>query len=317
MSPFLLVVCGLLLLIAGGEFLVRSSVGLSVKLNLSKMVIGLTVVSCATSAPELIVSVQSAINGFPALALGNIIGSNIANIALVLGITAMISNLTMSKLFIRFNWTWMMGMSAMLYIFLHTGNNLLRWEGSILLLAMMVFLVVLIKNARNNPEIIIDDSVPIITKWRSIVVFLIIGGLSLWLGSELLVQGAVTIANNMGIPESIIAVSMVAVGTSIPELAASIIAAIKKENAISLGNLIGSNIFNIGFVLGMTSIIKPITIDQKSIMLIHSDIYWMLGIAMILLPLALLPKRYFITRWNGLVLILTYISFIYLAFSTL
>ncbi len=264
MSPYLLVVFGLLLLIAGGEFLVRSLVGLSVKLNLSKMVIGLTVVSCATSAPELIVSVQSAINGYPALALGNIIGSNIANIALVLGATAMISSLTMSKLFIKFNWAWMMGMSGLLYIFLNTGNNLLRWEGAMLLTAMTIFVIVLIKNARNNPEIVVDESAPVVTNWLHIVVFLVIGGLFLWLGSELFVKGAVRIANDLGIPESIIAVSMVAVGTSIPELAASMIAAIKKENAISLGNLIGSNIFNIGFVLGITSILKPITIEKKA-----------------------------------------------------
>jgi cation:H+ antiporter len=312
MSIFYLLI-GLVLLVIGGEFLVRSSVGLSLKLHLSKMIIGLTVVSFATSAPELIVSVQSALDGLSGLALGNVIGSNIANIALVLGATALIAPLAIDKDFFKFNWPWMMGFSILLYVLLQSGYNLVRWEGAVLLGAIVVFLILLIRRARKNPEATDLEEELQEAKWWKIFLFLFLGGIALWQGSELLVQGAVDIAAKLGIPESIIAVSVVAVGTSVPELAASIIAALKKEKAISLGNLIGSNIFNIGSVLGITALIQPIQIEEKGMGLLTNDIYWMLGIAFVLLPLAFLPKAYRISRYKGAI----YLLFIYSAFSTL
>lgn len=317
MNPVIYLIAGLVLLVAGGEFLVRSSVGLSLKLNLSKMIIGLTVVSFATSAPELIVSIQSALDGFSGLALGNIIGSNIANIALVLGVTAMISSLFIDKDFFKFNWPWMMAFSLVFYGMLQTGHKLERWEGAVLLIMMVTFLVLLIKRALKNPQVAAIDEPLNDAQWWQIMLFLALGGLALWKGSEWLVVGAVEIASNLGIPESIIAVSMVAIGTSVPELAASIIAAVKKEKAISLGNLIGSNIFNIGFVLGITSVIQPITVDSPSMGLVTSDIYWMLGISFSLLPLAFLLQRYVITRFKGILLVTLYALFLYLAFATL
>jgi cation:H+ antiporter len=316
MSIFYLLI-GLVLLVIGGEFLVRSSVGLSLKLHLSKMIIGLTVVSFATSAPELIVSVQSALDGLSGLALGNVIGSNIANIALVLGATALIAPLAIDKDFFKFNWPWMMGFSILLYILLQSGYNLVRWEGAVLLGAIVVFLILLIRRARKNPEATDLEEELQEAKWWKIFLFLFLGGIALWQGSELLVQGAVDIAAKLGIPESIIAVSVVAVGTSVPELAASIIAALKKEKAISLGNLIGSNIFNIGSVLGITALIQPIQIEEKGMGLLTNDIYWMLGIAFVLLPLAFLPKAYRISRYKGVLYLAIYLLFIYSAFSTL
>ncbi|MEN8817302.1 MAG: calcium/sodium antiporter [Nonlabens sp.] len=316
MSLFYLMI-GLVLLVVGGEFLVRSSVGLSLKLNLSRMIIGLTVVSFATSAPELLVSVQSALDGLSGLALGNVIGSNIANIALVLGATALIAPLAIDKDFFKFNWPWMMAFSILLYILLLTDNNLVRWEGAVLLGSIIVFLVLLIRRARKNPEAVEVEEELQESKWWKIIMFLVLGGIALWQGSELLVQGAVEIAANLGIPESIIAVSMVAIGTSVPELAASIIAALKKEKAISLGNLIGSNIFNIGSVLGITAMIQPIQIEEKGLGLLNNDIYWMLGIAFALLPLAFLPKAYYISRYKGIIYISSYAIFLYLTFFTL
>jgi cation:H+ antiporter len=316
MSIFYLLI-GLVLLVIGGEFLVRSSVGLSLKLHLSKMIIGLTVVSFATSAPELIVSVQSALDGLSGLALGNVIGSNIANIALVLGATALIAPLAIDKDFFKFNWPWMMGFSILLYVLLQSGYNLVRWEGAVLLGAIVVFLILLIRRARKNPEATDLEEELQEAKWWKIFLFLFLGGIALWQGSELLVQGAVDIAAKLGIPESIIAVSVVAVGTSVPELAASIIAALKKEKAISLGNLIGSNIFNIGSVLGITALIQPIQIEEKGMGLLTNDIYWMLGIAFALLPLAFLPKAYRISRYKGVLYLAIYLLFIYSAFSTL
>jgi cation:H+ antiporter len=316
MSIFYLIV-GFVLLVIGGEFLVRSSVGLSLKLNLSKMIIGLTVVSFATSAPELIVSVQSALDGFSGLALGNVIGSNIANIALVLGTTALIAPLAIDKDFFKFNWPWMMAFSILLYVLLLSGNNLVRWEGALLLGSIVIFLILLIRRARKNKETVTIDEELQESVWWKIILFLILGGIALWQGSVLLVNGAVEIAATLGIPESIIAVSMVALGTSVPELAASIIAALKKEKAISLGNLIGSNIFNIGSVLGITAIIQPIQIEEKGLGLLNNDIYWMLGIAFALLPLAFLPKAYHISRYKGIIYLCAYLLFLYVAFSTL
>jgi cation:H+ antiporter len=316
MSIFYLLI-GLVLLVIGGEFLVRSSVGLSLKLHLSKMIIGLTVVSFATSAPELIVSVQSALDGLSGLALGNVIGSNIANIALVLGATALIAPLAIDKDFFKFNWPWMMGFSILLYVLLQSGYNLVRWEGAVLLGAIVIFLILLIRRARKSPEAVDVEEELQETKWWKIFLFFALGGIALWQGSELLVQGAVDIAAKLGIPESIIAVSVVAVGTSVPELAASIIAALKKEKAISLGNLIGSNIFNIGSVLGITALIQPIQIEEKGMGLLTNDIYWMLGIAFVLLPLAFLPKAYRISRYKGVLYLAIYLLFIYSAFSTL
>jgi cation:H+ antiporter len=312
---------GFISLILGGELLVRASVGLSLKLNLSRMIIGLTVVSFATSAPELIVSIQSAVDGLPGLAVGNVVGSNIANIGLVLAVTALISPLAIDEDFYKFNWPWMLGFTVLCCVFLIAGKNLLRWEGVILLILLGLFIFLLIQRARRKPAAVdldLDiDETNSSTRWWKIIVFLVIGGAALWMGSEWLVQGAVSIATDLEIPESVIGVSMIAIGTSVPELAASIIAALKKEKAISLGNLIGSNIFNIASVLGITALIEPIYIKSESMQLLDSDIWWMLAYAAILLPLGWVATRYRIGRWKGLILLGGYSLFLYIAFSTL
>ncbi len=306
---------------AGGELLVRSSVGLSLKLNLSRMIIGLTVVSFATSAPELIVSVQGALNGLSGLAVGNVIGSNIANIGVVLGATALVSPLAIDKDFFKFNWPWMIAFSLLCYFLLITDNNLLRYEGVGLLILLIIFMVLLIRRARKQPDAVdldLDEQTAVKNNpWWKILAFLALGGAALWLGSEWLVKGAVEIATALDIPESVIAVSMIAIGTSVPELAASLIAALKKEKAISLGNLIGSNIFNIGSVLGITAVIEPIHLKTESLSLLSSDIFWMIGFAVVLLPIAHLPTRYQIARIKGLILLIAYGLFIYSIFNTL
>jgi len=310
----LFIFLGLLLLVVGGEFLVRSSVGLSFKLRLSKMVIGLTVVSFATSAPELLVSLQAALKGFSDISLGNVIGSNIANIGLVLGITAIISTLTIDKDFYKFNWPVMMLFSIALYFFLWNDHVLSPSEGIGLLLAMAVYLIVLIRRSKKKKNIEIeevDSSLQRATTFR-IIVWLLIGGLALWGGAELLVRGAVDLAEAMGISERVIAVTMIAVGTSIPELAASVIAALKKEKAISLGNLIGSNIFNIGSVLGITALIQPIAVKSEQIL--SNDIFWMLGFSAILIPLAFLPEKFNLSRYKGILLFVAYVAFVSFAF---
>lgn len=311
----LFVFLGLLLLVIGGEFLVRSSVALSFRLRLSKMVIGLTVVSFATSAPELLVSVQAALEGFSDISLGNVIGSNIANIGLVLGITAFIAPLTIDRDFYKFNWPVMMLLSIALYFLLKSGNGLSRLEGTVFVILLVVYLFLLIKRARNQKESKpvddgIDDGLSKTSSFK-IIIWLLLGGLGLWGGSELLVTGAVDMATALGVTERVIAVTMIAIGTSVPELAASVIAALKKEKAISLGNLIGSNIFNIASVLGITAVIKPIAIQSQEVL--TNDIFWMLGFAAILIPLAFLPKKFEIGRLKGLLILAAYVGFISMA----
>ncbi|MDX6747618.1 calcium/sodium antiporter [Polaribacter sp. PL03] len=305
------VIIGLILLVLGGEFLVRSSIGLSFKLNISKMVIGMTVVSFATSAPELLVSLQAALDGSPAIAINNVIGSNIANIGLVLGITAIIGPIAVSKDFYKLNWPVMMLFSVVLYYFLSNDNVLSQLEGITLLVGLVVFLFVLIRNARKEEVSVeeVDDALASIG-YGKIFLWLIIGGLALYFGSEFLVEGAKDIANNLGVSEGVISITMIAIGTSVPELAASVIAAMKGEKAISLGNLIGSNIFNIASVLGLTSIIKEIPVTEPQIL--SRDIFWMLGFAAVLLLLVFLPKKFVLSRFKGAFLFLGYALFIYM-----
>ena len=314
MISILFVLIGLTLLVVGGEFLVRASVALSFKLNLSKMVIGLTVVSFATSAPELLVSLQAAMDGFSDISLGNVIGSNIANIGLVLGITAMIGPLAIDKDFYKFNWPVMMLLSMLLYVLLANDDLLTRLDGAILLGALVVYLVLLIRRARKQAGVDVeevDDTLSSTTNFKMIV-WLLIGGVALYGGSELLVMGAVDIAKSLGVGERVIAVTMIAVGTSVPELAASVIAAMKQEKAISLGNLIGSNIFNIASVLGLTALVQPVIV--KSAEVLTNDIFWMLGFALVLLPLAFFPKKLQIGRAKGFLIFAAYAVFIALTF---
>lgn len=310
----LFVFLGLILLVVGGEFLVRASVAISFKLNLSRMVIGLTVVSFATSAPELLVSLQAALDGFSDISLGNVIGSNIANIGLVLGITAIISPILIDRDFYKFNWPVMMLFSVVLYFLLLSGRELTRVEGIALMVALFLYLFFLIRRARASEALEVeevDENLEVASNFKMII-WLLIGGAALWGGSELLITGAVNIATAMGISERVISVTMIAVGTSVPELAASVIAALKQEKAISLGNLIGSNIFNIASVLGITALVQPILVKSDAIL--SNDIFWMIAFAFILIPLAFLPKKFDLGRIKGLVLFVGYVVFISLAF---
>ncbi|WP_405205458.1 calcium/sodium antiporter [Aquimarina sp. LLG6339-5] len=313
-QSILFVIIGFVLLVVGGEYLVRSSVALSFRLKLSKMVIGLTVVSFATSAPELLVSLQAALGGSADLSLSNVIGSNVANIGLVLGITALIGPLAIDKDFYKFNWPVMMLLSLVLYFFLDNDGVLTRVEGGVLLGSLFVYMFLLIKRARKHADKTaedVDDSLEKISNFKMIL-WLLIGGVALYFGSELLVEGAKDIATRMGVSEAVIGLTMVAIGTSVPELAASVIAALKQEKAISLGNLIGSNIFNIASVLGVTSLIQPIAVTDTRLM--NIDIFWMLGFAMILLPLAFIPKKMVLGRPKGFLIFSCYCVFIALVF---
>ena len=309
---FLFIILGLVLLVLGGDWLLKSAVGMSLRLNISKIVIGMTVVSFATSAPELIVSVKSAMAGFPDIALGNVVGSNIANIGLILGVVMIISKMKVDLSFFKTDWPAMIIASFLLYGMLLYDNEINRSEGFILFVLLIVFVIYLIKSQKNSEEEIeipLDDTM----KMYQIIWFLVIGVIALYGGSELLIKGAVNVAQTFGVSDRIIAVTVVAVGTSIPEFSASLIAAIKKESSISIGNILGSNIFNILSVLGLTAIIHPIKlVDNK---LLTFDILWMIGFALVLLPLVLMPKRGFLDSRAGIILLTGYILFVYLTFA--
>jgi cation:H+ antiporter len=308
MLNLLLIVSGLTLLILGGNWLLKAAVSLALSLKIPKIVIGMTVVSFATSAPELIVSINAAVEGFPDLALGNVVGSNIANLALVLGITIILGHIDVTKSFYITDWPMMMLASLMFFFFIYFDGTLQRHEGIIMVIFLFLFLVYLLRYQK--PAVIDEmpeDDQPL--PWFKTALFMGLGGTALWGGSELLIQGAVGMAKMYGVSERAIGVTVVSVGTSIPELAASVIAMLKKEKAISVGNLIGSNIFNLLAVLGITAIINPLkAVDPR---LLGSDIFWMLGVSFLMLPLVFLPRGMRLGWRDGIVLVAVYCVFVY------
>ena len=300
---------GFLLLVLGGEFIVRASIAISFKFNISKVVIGMTVVAFATSLPELLVSLKAAVNGSSSIAINNVIGSNIANIGLVLGLTAIIGNIPVVKSFYRLDWPVMIFFSLMLYIFLYNDNLLSSFEGLVLFSSLIIFLFFVIRynTMELSADDIIDDNLNNTSGFK-ILIWTIFASFSLYYGAEWLVASAIDLANSMGVSEAVISVSVIAIGTSIPELATSVIAIAKNEKGISIGNLIGSNIFNIGSVLGLTTIIKPILITDSNIL--ERDIVWMLFFAFLVFVISLIPKKNNITKIKGFLLVFLYSVFI-------
>ncbi len=285
---FIAIVVGLLLLIKGGDWLLKSSVSLSLNLSIPKAVIGMTVVSFATSAPELIVSIQSALAGYSDIALGNVVGSNIANLAFVLAITILITPIAVPKSFLKTDWPMLM-LATILFIGMIAFDGILSSvEGLVMVLILIAFLYYLLKG-QGVSEVTEEASeeFELLNSFQTIQ-YLIAGGFALWLGSETLVRGAISLASLMGVSERVISISIISVGTSIPELSASIIAIIRKEKAISLGNLIGSNIFNILAVMGITSMIQPISVQDPS--LITNDFIWMFAISLLVLLMVFVPR---------------------------
>ena len=291
----------------------KSSVALSLKLALSRMVIGMTVVSFATSAPELIVSIQAALTGHSDISLGNVIGSNIANLGFVLSIVVLINTININKTFYTTDWPMMIFSSIIFSIMIYYDSKISSFVGLILFIFLIVFIVYLI-NRKNSTDFVEDSSDEFQELSNiKIIFFLLIGGFSLWLGSDLLVKGSVNLAERIGISDRVIAITIVSIGTSIPELSASIIAIINKERAISIGNLIGSNIFNILSVMGTTALIYPIKLIDQAIL--EVDLFWMLGVSLLILPLVFFPKRMRLGRFEGLILLVVYGAFLVQIFS--
>ena len=305
---FIAIFIGLVLLIKGGELLFDGSIAFSLKLNIPKFIVGMTVVSIATSAPEFIVSIQAAIMGHPDLALGNVIGSNLANIALVLGIIIIVTPIKVDKLFYKNDWPVMM-IVTLIFIFLVSKDSYLgKTDGIILLLFLVFYFIYLFVFQRNRIDDSEINSFTTNFPFFKILSLMLFGSFFLWLGSEVLIKGSVNLASQIGISERIISVSVIAFGTSIPELSTSIIAIINKEKGISIGNLIGSNIIDMLGVIGITVIFAPITnLDQE---FINNDLIWMISVAFILLPLLFLNKKLEFGRIEGIILIVVYGVFI-------
>ena len=305
---FIAICIGLVLLIKGGELLFDGSIAFSLKMDIPKFIVGMTVVSIATSAPEFIVSIQAALMNYPNLALGNVIGSNLANIALVLGIIIVITPIKVDKLFYKIDWPVMMVVTLIFVFLVSKDNSLGKMDGIILLILLIIYFIFLFFFQRNR----IDDSeVNSFTSdfsFSKIFSLMLFGAFFLWLGSEVLIKGSVNLASQIGISERIISISIIAFGTSIPELSTSIIAIINKEKGISIGNLIGSNIIDMLGVIGITVIIAPIAnLDQG---FVNNDLIWMISVAFLLLPLLFLNKKLEFGRIEGIILIIIYLVFI-------
>ena len=299
---------GIILLSYGGDLLTKSSVDISLKLSIPKIVIGMTIVSFATSAPELIVSLNATFDGLPNFAIGNILGSNIANIGLVLGIVTIIHPIKLKKRFYNTDFPLLIISTGLFYYIIYTGNQITQNEGFILVVSILIILLYLflykINNVNEFSEDSKEDNISIYKSFLGVL----ISGLLLWLGSETLIKSSISLANKYEISERIIGITIVAIGTSIPELAASVVASLKKQNDLSIGNLLGSNIFNLLVVIGVTSSFIPIKGIEGGI--IYNDMLWVVLFSIIILPLAYLKKRNILTRKKGIMLLVLYLIFI-------
>jgi cation:H+ antiporter len=277
---YLLFLVGLAALFFGGEYLVKGASGVARHFRLSPMVIGLTVVGFGTSAPELLVSLQAALEGQPAIAIGNVVGSNIANILLILGISALIAPLIIPVKKLWRDLGFMLAATAILWAMLF-GGMISRGEGALLLVGLIVFLATAFLTGQEEPRI---DAAPLLPQWKAWL-YTLAGLVVLVIGARLLVDSSVIIARQFGISEAIIGLTIVAVGTSLPELATSVIAALRRQTEIAVGNIVGSNIFNIFGILGITALISPIPADPRFVAI---DMPWAAAAAVGLTVLAVL-----------------------------
>jgi len=301
---------GLLLLFISGKYLVDSSVHISKLLRIPRMIIGLTVVAFGTSAPELLVSVQAAFSGYPEIAIGNVVGSNISNILLVLAVTALIFPIPVPAASVKRDWPMMMFASLLLFV-LSLNGWLTRVEGMVFVALLLAYVLYSVVKARGVKHPHGEEKQGTSMPWWVAVLIFLASCAGLAFGADLLVSNVAIIAEEFGISQRVISITMVAVGTSIPELATSVIAALRKETDISVGNILGSNIMNILSVLGFTSLIRPIKVDVQ---IARFDIPWMLGISFLLLLLMLPAARSRLTRWEGAFMIMIYLLYIYLLF---
>ena len=300
----LMVFAGAGLLYAGGELLVDNSIRLARRFGVSSLVIGLTVVAFATSAPELATTLIAAFQGVPEIAIGNVLGSNIANLGLILGIAALIFPLEATIRFIRREVAFMVFVTILVYPLMSTGLQLGRLDGFFLVAMLVVFIVTQLRETKDEEN---EDEAGEPEAKRSLALLgllIALGVACLVGGAKLLVDGASTIAQAFGVSDRVIGLTVVALGTSLPELAAAIVAARRHEGDLVLGNVIGSNIFNLLCILGITSIVHPIAVTQKALGL---DFWVVLGVSVFVLGALALQRR--LVRTEGAILLALYLGY--------
>jgi cation:H+ antiporter len=314
----ILLVAGFYLLIKGADYLVEGSSSVAKRFGISDLVIGLTVVAFGTSAPELVVNIISALNGTSDIAIGNILGSNIANVLLILGITGIISPIIVSR-----STVWreipfallsvlVLGVMANDVIFNNmTESFLSRGDGLILLGFFAIFMYYIFASARSDSSEAEEESVKKLSSAKS-VFFIIVGLTGLVIGGKWVVDSAVSIATLFGLSQAVIGLTVVAIGTSLPELATSVVAARKGKTDIAIGNIVGSNIFNVFWILGITSVISPLAFSAKS----NTDILMAIGSVALLLVWMFVGKKYKLERWKSVVFVLIYVGYLYFLLST-
>lgn len=310
MMDYVLLGLGLVILLYGGKILVDGASAIAVKLGMSAGLIGLTIVAFGTSTPELLVSINAALKGTSDISIGNVVGSNIANIGMVLGLSGLFYPILIKKSILRFDYLITLIVTLLFYALSYNGI-IGFWEGIFLFSLFVGFNIFLFRNTNqgglvDNTEA--EEEVEHVKGYSWLVaISLFLGGIvGLYFGSELLVNNAIKISREFGISERVIGVTIIAIGTSLPELITSLMAAFAKKTDMAIGNILGSNIMNILSIIGITAIIKPIDVSGE---FLNSDYLWMIGFTLILFPLIRTKMR--ISFIEGLILFLGYITYMY------
>ncbi len=308
MLPYLLLLLGFAILLYGGKILVDGATAIAVKLGMSAGLIGLTIVAFGTSAPELLVSVNAALKGNGDISIGNVVGSNIANIGMVLGISGVFYPILIKKSVLRFDFPATV-IITLLFFALSYNGVIAFWEGLLLFISFILLNWYLFKSsnkASRDENVETEEEIESVKDYSWFVATaLLLGGIfGLYLGSELLVDNAVIISRRFGVSERVIGVTVIAIGTSLPELITSIMAALAKRTDMAIGNILGSNMMNILSIIGITAIIKPIPVSPE---FIQEDYLWMIGFTIILFPL--MRTRMKISGVEGLILFAGYIAY--------
>ena len=313
LMDILFIVIGLALLVAAGDALVRGAVSLSLKLGMPAIIISATVIAFGTSAPELLISVKAALDESPGIALGNVVGSNIANVLLVLGVPALIAPLAGCGSDAHRNTVIMIGATAVFSALLFSGT--VGFWGGVVLLVIVAFMVAdSIRCGLRHPDEVdteeLEDADPSMAPWK-LALLLVSGLIGLPLGAELLIQGSQGIARDFGVSEAVIGLTIVAIGTSLPELATTVMAALRKQVDVAIGNVIGSNLFNITAVIGAAALVHPLAVPQE---ILERDIWVMIGATVILAPFIFLCLK--ISRLMGALFVAGYVAYIVFAYMT-
>ncbi len=310
---YILLFLGFLILLLSGDLLVRGGVSLARHFKVSTLVVGMTVVSLGTSAPELVVSLKAAFSGHADFAIGTVIGSNISNIGLVLGLTVIIMPIAINPRSVHLDWPVMMGATILLLFFIQSGD-LVHHEGMIFVFLLSGFIFYSIWSSRRPDSDKKEETPPPKYPLLLSLAIILASSVGLWFGADWLVKGASGIARSFNVSEYVISASVIAFGTSVPELATSMIAAIKKESDISIGNIIGSNLFNILGILGITAAIKTVAVNDQ---VLNFDIWYLGGISILLFLMMLPQKKASLGRAKGAILVLAYVIYIVMVFSGL